>query len=116
MDAAYTRWEVVTGQPYAVHQRGLWTLAYWPVAATAVGVVQQYYTALPSPLTLATDAPGFPSRYHRALIDYALSVLWPQRGETAFALSAWGRYLGHEQGVQDYVSGRASMPMHRRVG
>lgn len=116
LDQQFTRWENVDGQPTAVFQRGLWTFGYWPMVALSVGTVQQYYTAMPPALSLATDVPGFPARWHRALVDYATSELWIQKGETTKAMSAWARYLEGEQGVLDFVESRASIPMVRVMG
>ena len=116
LDARYVQWNVVTGQPTAVFQRGLWTVGYWPFPATAVGVVQQYFTAIPPALSADTDVPGFPARFHRALVEYATSELHPQRGEPDRGLASWARYLDYEAGVGDFVAGRVSLPLSQRAG
>ena len=60
------------------------------------------------------DEPGFPARYHRGCVEYALSVLWPQQGAVAEALEAWAAYLTYESGLMQHVTGRAGTAADRQ--
>jgi hypothetical protein len=75
------------------------------------GTVKQYYTALPDPMVLDDDEPGFPDAFHPGLVEYAVADLWAQDAETDLALQAWRAYLSYETALQAWVDGRVSVPM-----
>jgi len=110
LDVTYRRWERVDGQPQFIQMRGLWWLGYWPITASESGTVKQYATVLPAAMEDDTDEPGFEEVFHLALVEYALSVLWPQMGEVTRAMEAWQRYLGYEAALAASVGSRGSVP------
>lgn len=113
LDAHDRRWERVVGSSQRVLLRGLRWLALFPRSASASGTWKQYYVALPPPLVLDTDVPGFPDTFHRGVVDFALTDLWAQDAETGFAMAAWSAYLEMEAGLTAWVEGRASGPLVR---
>lgn len=113
LDAHDRRWERVTGEPQRIFMRGLWWLGLYPRIQGDIGVVKQYYTALPDPFVDDTDEPGFPSPYHYGCVNFALADLWAQDAETAFALAEWTTYLQNETGLLAWVEGRAADPLVR---
>jgi hypothetical protein len=116
LDAHDRRWERVTGEPYRVFLRGLWWLGFYPRIQTEAGVVTQYYTALPPPLSDDTDEPGFPETFHDGPIAFAMADLLAQDAESKLALLAWEEYLAIEAGLTAWVEGRASGPMLHGFG
>ena len=110
-DSHDRRWEMVTGTPQRILLRGLWWLGYWPRVQADVGTVKQYYVALPTRLIEDTDEPGFPEPFHDACVEYALSDLHAQDGETALAVSWWSQYLATETRLRTWVADRAMVPM-----
>lgn len=115
-DAHDRRWERVTGEPQRVATQSLWWVSYWPRVQQDSGLIKQYYTALPPPLVRDDDEPGFPVMFHDACVDFALSDLWAQDGETAFALAAWQTYLTGEAGLTQWVAGRGGDPLRQTMG
>jgi len=111
LDAAYARWEQITGQPDRVLTRGLWWVGYWPMTSAESGTVTQYATALPEALEDDEDRPELPTVYHDALVQYALAILLPQAGEVTKALAAWERYMTAEGALVATVAGRGAVPM-----
>lgn len=111
LDAHDTRWERVTGEPMRIFLRGLWWLGFYPRIQSDVGRIKQYYTSLPDPLVNDTDVPGFPETYHGGVVDFALTDLWAQDGETALALAAFQAYLKTEADLLAWRDGRAGGPM-----
>jgi len=110
-DASDPRWERVVGQPQRFLLRGLWWLGYWPRVHGDTGhLVKQYYTALP-PRLGDTDEPLFPSTFHLGCVEFALTELWAQDGETKAAMDAWAAYLAIEAGLVSWVNGRAGMAL-----
>lgn len=116
LDSRDRRWETNTGQAQRVMTQTLWWMGFWPRVQADTGTVSQYYTALPTPLAADADVPLFPNTFHRGLVDYALTDLWAQDGETARALQAWAAYLTMEAKLQAWVDQRASVPTRRGFG
>ncbi len=110
VDRRDRRWERVIGAPERLIIRGLWWLGYWPRTNGDTGTMKQYFTALPEQLAADDDVPGFPETLHYGLVEYALSDLWAQDGETRKALAAWQAYLGYEASLQALVDGRVGVP------
>lgn len=115
LDRGYPRWEQVIGPPERIVTRGLWWLGYWPITGSENGTVKQYATALPEALE-DDDEPGFADRFHLALVEYALSILWPQAGEVNNALAAWDAYVALEVALLADVQGRGSVPRSHGLG
>lgn len=113
LDANDRRWERVTGEPQRLIMRGLWWLGLFPRLQAETGSIKQYYTALPDDLLDDDEEPGFPDTFHYGIVEFALTDLWAQDGETALALQAWGAYLKTEGGLSAWVQGRAGGPMRR---
>jgi hypothetical protein len=111
LDAGDRRWERVTGEPQREFLRGLWWLGFYPRIQADVGLIKQYYTALPPVLVEDLDEPGFPDTFHYGLVEFALTDLWAQDGEAALALQAWAEYLRIEGDLASWVGHRASVPM-----
>ena len=61
-------------------------------------------------MSAGTDEPGFHRTFHYGLVEYAVSDLLSQDNETDLALRVWKEYLLYENGLKDYVEGRASVP------
>jgi hypothetical protein len=112
-DAHDRRWERVTGEPQRIFLRGLWWMGFFPRIQTEVGTIKAYYTALPPPLSDDTDEPGFPDTFHYGCVDFALTDLFAQDAETAWAIQAWGNYLATEGALTQWVEDRAADPMAR---
>jgi hypothetical protein len=112
LDAGDRQWERVVGQPARVLMRGLRWLAFYPRLDAEQGKVKVYHTALPPPFENEDDEPGFPEAFHPALVDFALTDLWAQDGETKLALAAWASYLEGERQLADWVQRRAALPKH----
>ena len=116
-DAHDRRWERVTGEPQRVFTRGLWWLGYWPRIQADSGLIKQYYTALPAPMTDDDDEPGFPEPFHYGCVNFALTDLWAQDAETDRALLEWAAYLKVEAGLERWVAERAgSAALHGFAG
>lgn len=115
LDRGYPRWEQVIGPPERIVTRGLWWLGYWPITGSESGTVKQYATALPEALE-DDDEPGFADRYHLALVEYALSILWPQAGEVSRALESWQTYAALEGALSADVQGRGAVPRRHGLG
>ena len=113
LDAHDRRWERVTGEPQRILLRGLWWLGLFPRIQSEVGSLKVYHTALPAPLVDDEDEPGFPETFHYAIVDFALTDLWAQDAEAAYALTAWKAYLDGEAGLIAWVENRAADPMLR---
>jgi hypothetical protein len=111
LDAHDRRWERVTGAPQRLILRGLWWAGLYPRVTSDAGVLRQYYTALPAPLSDDTDEPGFPEVFHDGPVYYALCDLWSLDGETARALAAWQSYLAIEAALAAYVDERVARPI-----
>lgn len=107
-DAHDRRWERVTGEPQRILTRGLWWLGYWPRIQSEIGSIKQYYTAVPDPLCVDEDEPGFPEQFHVGCVEFAMSELWAQDGETGQALLSWKAYLAIEAALVSWVNERAS--------
>ena len=116
LDGHDRKWESNQGQPQRVMTHALWWLGFWPRVQEDAGTLTQYFTALPDALDDDSDVPGFPSLYHTGIVDYALTDLWAQDGETARALTAWASYLAVEAALQGWVDSRASVPTRRGFG
>lgn len=110
LDARDRRWEANEGQPQRVMTHGLWWIGFWPRVQADSGTLTQYLTALPTALSDDTDVPGFPSTYHMGIVEFALTDLWAQDGETERAMAAWAAYLQIEAGLTAWVDQRASVP------
>lgn len=113
LDASDRRWERVTGEPQRIFTRGLWWLGFYPRIQSEIGQIKQYFTALPDPLDDDDDEPGFPDTFHRGIVEFALTDLWAQDGETALALTNWTAYLAIEAALTAWMEGRAAGPLHR---
>jgi hypothetical protein len=113
LDAHDRRWEGVTGEPQRFVLRGLWWLGLYPRIQSDVGLIKQYYTALPDPLDADDDEPGFPEAFHIGCVEFATADLFAQDGETKWALAAWSQYLRTEAALTAWVEGRASGPLMR---
>jgi hypothetical protein len=111
LDTNDRRWERVTGEPQRCFLRGLRWLGLYPRIQSDVGLVKVYYTALPDPLVNDDDEPGFPEAFHGGIVDFALTDLFAQDGETAFALACWKDYLEQEARLSAWVNGRAADPL-----
>lgn len=105
-DAHDRRWERIVGEPQRLFMHGLWWLGLWPRIMSEVGQVKQYYVALPPPLDGDGDEPGFSETFHYALVEFALTDLWAQDGETALALASWEKYLSAEAALVTWVANR----------
>ena len=103
----YRRWEAIAAsQIEKFFQRGLWWMGVFPQQGSDSGFIRFFYTAMPSPLVLDTDTPGFPQEFHYALVDYALGDLKGQEAETKLALTEWKKYFAQEAALTLYVQGR----------
>ena len=111
LDKNDRRWEMRVAEPEFFMMRGLWWLSLWPWKGLEAGSVKQYYRALPRHMVNATDEPGFHRTFHYGLVEYAVSDLLTQDGETDLALSVWKLYQGYEAGLASYVDHRAYIPM-----
>lgn len=116
LDRADPRWERVTGQPHGLMVRGLFWFSYWPLVTSDLGSVQQFYTALPAPLTNDSDEPGFPDTLHEALVEGALFELWSQDAQADLAEAAWQAYLAYETALVGWLDDRLSVPQVRGYG
>lgn len=115
-DAHDRRWERVTGEPQRVVMRGLWWLGYWPRVQSEVGLIKQYYTALPPPMVEDDDEPGFPETFHNGCVEYALADLFSQDAETTLALASWADYVATEAALQTWVDDRVAGPIQHGFG
>lgn len=116
LDAAYRRWEQVTGLPQQVIMRGLWWLGLWPRTTADAGTVRADVVTLPAPLVEDDDEPGYPEAFHDGPIEWALSDLWAQDGEAQRAQSAWQAYLAIEAGLAAWVNDRTAIPRVQGYG
>lgn len=110
------RWEERQAEPDYFMIRGLWWFSYWPWKNLASGQVKQYYVAMPTPLEDDEDEPGFHSSVHYGLVEYALSDLFAQDGETDLAWEHWKAYLGYEAALTGVKNSRSSIPLNRGMG
>lgn len=115
-DAHDRRWERVTGEPQRIFMRGLWWLGLYPRIQADVGLIKQYYTALPTPLDDDDDEPGFPEDFHDGCIEFALTDLWAQDAEAVRALASWTDYRATEAALRLWVQERAAGPMVHGFG
>src|SRR6185295_4388477 len=89
----YRLWEsIAAGSLQNFFQRGLWWLGTFPQSPSDSSWVRFFYTALPATLSATTDTPGFPQEFHYGLVEYAVSDLLGQEGETKKAMAFWARY------------------------
>ncbi len=116
LDANDRRWEYSTGEPQRFYLHGLWFLAFFPSIRADLGQVKQYYTALPDPLVNDEDEPGFPDVFQDGIIEFALTDLWAQDGETTLALESWKAYEATEAALGQWVEERAGGPMFHGFG
>lgn len=104
------RWEERVSEPEFFMMRGLWWLSLWPWKRLESGQVKQYYRALPRHMVNEEDEPGFHRTFHYGLVEYAVSDLLSQDGETDLALTVWKLYQEYEAGAAVYYNNRAYIP------
>lgn len=105
-EETYARWERTPGEPQNAIIRGLWWLGIFPRPTASTGTLTVYFAALPVPLALPTDTPGFPQEWHRGIVHYALYDLLAQSGETAKAIEHFKHFLEYQAGLVAYVKQR----------
>lgn len=113
LDAHDRRWERVVGTPQRFFTRSLRWLGYYPRVQVDVGTIKQYFIKLPDPLGTDDAVPGFPATFHYGIVNFALTDLWAQDGETALALGEWQAYLEVEAALALWVQNRAADAMRR---
>jgi hypothetical protein len=111
LDGGYRSWESTMGAAAKLLTHGLWWVSYYPLAGDDEGTVKQYYAALPEPMAVATDTPGFPETLHYGLVEHATADLWSQDAEVDKALQAWQQYLTYENGLKAFMQGKAAVPL-----
>ena len=110
LDGRIRQWELNAGEPRSYFMRGHWWLGVWPKPASDdISRVRVYYTAIPPPMTLDTDVPGFPPEFHWALVDYALYDTLIQDREPGTALAHYSLYLTYRDELMRYVGRRQSL-------
>ncbi|HEX7767272.1 MAG TPA: hypothetical protein VF443_11195 [Nitrospira sp.] len=115
------RWERVTNRPQRVFLRGYrWMGLYPRITSDGSGAdntaLKVYYTRLPEPMCADTDEPGFPEAFHKGCIEFALTDLYAEDGETKLALEAWTKYLAYEADLSAWVNHRAARPSTMVMG
>jgi len=116
LDRMWRRPEQVYTQPERIVNRSLFWVMYWPLLTTeGSATVTQYAICMPSRLG-NDDEPGFPERFHRGCVAYALTVLFPQKGETQKAREADLEYQEEEAELCAWKAGRVGTPMMRSYG
>lgn len=116
LDGNDRRWERVIARPQHQFLRGLRWLGLYPRTNADGTTVKQYYTRLPIPLCEDTDEPGFPEAFHIGCVDFALTDLYAEDGETVLALAAWADYLERESALIKWVDSREDRPLQRVFG
>lgn len=107
----YQRWEVNTGEPAKMMQRGAWWFGVYPKPSEDGdgNNLRLYCTAMPPPMVLDQDRPGFPREFHPGIVAYGLFDLLAQEAETAKAMQHYGEYSAIETALTRHVRSRIQM-------